>query len=216
MPRRLLTSLAIVFALSLVLNSVPASAKSQLGFRGGINIGSRTSDPESDLDHRRKTDGLFGVVIQAALNDKNTVLIRGDVSYVGRGWYEDSYVNDDVVETTFSTDEIAFGPALVLRGKDKKFPVFAEVGLEVAAVVRKHAEAEYQGRTLKSDIPEYSTNNISINLGVGVTFPAKSDEIQAALRYSNGLKNMIDSKYDVTVKTTSIQFLIGYYFTLKK
>jgi len=216
MSKSILPSLALVFALSFVLSSESVIAKTQLGFRAGLNFGNRFADPESDLDHHGRIGVIASAVIQGALNNKNTVFIRGEVSFIDRGWYEDAYINDEIVEITFSTHEIAFGPAIIVRSPSQRLAPFAEVGLEFAAVVRKRAEATYLGMELSNDIPEYSTNNISANLGVGVILPAKSDEFQAAIRFSPGLKNMIDSKYDITVKTTGVQLLIGYYFTLKK
>ncbi len=209
-------SLLFVFALSLVLQPAPAHAMSQLGFRGGMNIGFRKADPEFEGDSRSKVGGIIGAVVQGALNDNNTVFIRGDVTYTERGWYDDAYFNDDVVETSLTFHEIAFGPTIVVRSQNKRFSPFAEAGIEAAAVVRKRAVAEYQVMQLESDVPQYSDNNISLNLGAGLILPAKNNEVQAVLRYSLGLKNVLDTDSDLTVKTTGIQLLIGYYFTLKR
>lgn len=190
--------------------------KSVIGVRGGVNIGDRRIEPDHGADTQTRTGGIFGVTIQGSLNSNETVFLQAAATYTDRGWFEDTQYFLYDVNTEFIVPEVAFGPALILCARGKHAKPFLELGVETAVVIRRLAKADYLGSTFEGEITDYSKSNISLNLGVGLGFPVKHDEVQAEIRYSLGLKNMLDTETDATLKTTGIQLLFGYFFTIKR
>lgn len=193
-----------------------AQAESRLGLRGGLNVGNIKYSGTDTHDPATKQGVILSALIQGSLISSRFLYLQAELSYVDRGWVEDAGIGVDEVSTYFIVPELAFGAALVLRRPTAGVVPFLEAGVDYAAVLRSEAFAEYRGTDLRGKLTDYSSFNTSLNIGAGVALPVRRNEFQLILRYSYGLMNMFNTLDDVAMKTTGVQFMAGYLFTLHR
>lgn len=198
------------------LCSLSANADSRVGFRSGVNFGNVRYHNIEERDPHTKNGVVLNAAIQGALASSRIVFLQGEVGFVDRGWVENAEIHSDEVETFFLVPEISMGIAILMRYPSAGVKPFIEFGIDYSAVVRREAYAEYAGTEMRAEISDYSSYNICSNIGGGFAIPTGRNELQLAIRYNKGLTSVLNTLDDVSVKTTGIQLLAGYFFTLNR
>lgn len=202
----------------MILTAVSVShAKPGFGFKGGINLAGVTLDPDYGIDVSRKVGVMLGGVGEVSLNDKNTLIGRGSVLYVQKGWKEEGLVLIDGdlydYEGTASIEELVLAPSLCVRFPSQSMTPFIVGGLELGMNLSAKGEIEIEGFSGEDDFEDWSSTNLGLNIGAGAVVPSGKGEIVLEISYNLGLSNMYTGDEDGSTKTNGIQLSVGYLFS---
>lgn len=207
-------SLCLLVALLVV--AAIAEAKPAFGIKAGMNLASVSTDPKTESDISSKFGIMLGGFAEMSFNSKNTILGRGSVMYVQKGWKEEFDFFGDHYESTASVDELVLAPSIVVRFPSKGFTPFIQGGLELGLNLNAKAKDEWAGQSDTYDLENWSSTNIGFNIGAGGAIPSGKGEIIIDLNYNIGLSNMYTGDYaeDFSLWTNGIQLTLGYLFSV--
>ncbi|MCC6475649.1 PorT family protein [bacterium] len=208
--KKVLCLLLVLLAVTMIANAKPA-----FGIKAGMNLASVTTDPEADSDISSKFGIMLGGFAEMSFNSKNTIMGRGSVMYVQKGWKEEYDSFGDHFESTASVDELVLAPSVVVRFPSKGFTPFIQGGLELGLNLKAEGKDEWNGESETYDFENWSSTNIGFNIGAGGAIPSGKGEIVIDLIYNIGLSNMYsgDNADDYSIKTNGIQLTLGYLFS---
>ncbi|MBU0507927.1 PorT family protein [bacterium] len=220
--------LLILILIAALVPTIALGAGLKIGPKIGINLANATLDPEAEgLDKKMRLGIMGGAFGEIALTEKNDMAIRLELLYVQKGWKFDGSESIEGFSVDYSAtikaDEFVVAPFFVYYFKTEKVKPFLQIGPEFGFNMTKEitAEATAMGMTVEetTEIEDWASMDLSINIGGGVAIPVGKGEIMADLRYSLGLTDMDTyepqaGEEDSSVKLNGIQILVGYAFAL--
>jgi hypothetical protein len=187
--KKLLLSLAAVAVLS-----TGAFAQLKGGVKAGFNFANVGGDAE-DTDMR--TSIHLGGYLNYAVSDMFS--LQPELLYNSVGWKESGDGFDGTGKLNYLSIPVmakfSFGSFHLMAGP--------QLGMLLSAKYK----VEFDGESETEDIKDgFKGMDFGLNLGLGADF----GKLNAGLRYSAGLSNIIDTEEDVTVTNNVIQLSVGY------
>jgi hypothetical protein len=202
MKRSFVVALIIILALSSSAWAMPG-----FGIRAGANLANMTMDPKPNgLTLDMRTGLYLGGSAEMLCRKVENLAFRGELAYVMKG----TEAKSGGVKSTYMADEVVIAPFVVYKFPQPKFTPFVEIGPELGINVQHKVKTG----GVTSDIQDYSSTNVGLNVGVGCGMPIASGEGTIDLRYNLGLTNMYTGSGSGTWKTNGIQIVLGYNFTM--
>jgi hypothetical protein len=194
-----------------------AWARLSFGVKAGVHLANMTvsGNTVSGVKYSIRPGLMLGGTVEAPLIVSNRLTLRGEVLYVMKGAKITQDSADVSFKTTDDVDELVLAPFLVYRFPAGGFTPFIEGGPEFGFNVNKKFKTT--GTVSSSGtIPDWSTMNLSVNIGAGIALPVGSGEFLFDARFNQGLTNLYTGNGDFTIKTWGIQALVGYGFSVPK
>lgn len=177
------------------------------GLKGGLNMpnasGSDAGSPEANMGFAAGAYGTISLLPSIAL--------QPEIYYCQKGFKESGTM--DILGTIYNYEAKA-------RINYLEIPVLAKISF--GAIVKPYivagpyfatrlgtdVEITVDGQSVSTDMDdEVKSSDMGITFGFGVQTPVK---LSIEGRYSMGLSSFDDTGYDMDIKNTNIQLLIGY------
>jgi len=186
-----------------------------LGFKGGVNLGDLSLDPDPyaglGLTKSRRLGMSFGVVAEIGVG--GPIYIAIEPSYVQKGLKLEATGG----KATFEGDYVAIPLLLKAKFGSPRVKGFVFAGPNIGLRLSLKLVAEAQGQTQELDLKDVTkSTDFGADFGAGVEFAlAKLIALTVDGRYSLGLSDLNnEANIPTKIKTNGIQILMGLLFTI--